>query len=166
MMRFRHVIIPSGALAMVALAGSLAMAQAPEGRGGGQRGAAPPEPHNLKVLPTSTTTAQILPIMRAFSAALGTNCGYCHVWTGPGLPTNDYASDEKPAKEIARAMMRMATAANETIAAATKKPADQQTRVQCMTCHRGEAIPKLPPPAPPAGAAPGGGAPPAGGGRQ
>ena len=97
MMRFRHVVVASGALAMVALSASLTMAQAPEGRGGGQRGAAPPEPHNLKVLPASTTTAQILPIMRAFSGALGTNCGYCHVWTGPGLPTNDYASDEKPA---------------------------------------------------------------------
>jgi hypothetical protein len=158
MMRFRHVV---GALAMVAVAGSLAMAQAPEGRGGGQRGAAPPEPHNLKVLPTSTTTAAILPIMRNFSAALGTNCGYCHVWTGPGLPTNDYASDEKPAKEVARAMMRMAGTINQTLAANIKKPESELTRVQCMTCHRGAAIPTLPPPAP-AGAAPPAGAPPAG----
>jgi len=159
MMRFRHVISAGGALAMVALAGSLAMAQAPAG--GGQRGAAPPEPHNLKVLPASTTTANILPIMRNFSAALGTNCGYCHVWTGPGLPTNDYASDEKPAKDVARTMMRMAGTINETLTANIKKPADQLTRVQCMTCHRGAAIPTLPPPAP-AGAAPAPGAPPAG----
>jgi len=157
MMRFRHVV---GALAVVALAGSMAMAQAPEGQRGAAP-AAPPEPHNLKVLPASTTTAQILPIMRAFSAALGTNCGYCHVWTGPGLPTNDYASDEKPAKEVARGMMRMAGTINQTLAANIKKPADQITRVQCMTCHRGAAIPTLPPPAP-AGAAPAAGAPPAG----
>ena len=156
MMRFRHVV---GALAVVALAGSMAMAQAPEGQRGAAP-AAPPEPHNLKVLPASTTTAQILPIMRAFSGALGTNCGYCHVWTGPGLPTNDYASDEKPAKEVARAMMRMAGTINQTLAANIKKPADQITRVQCMTCHRGAAIPTLPPPAP-AGAAPAAGAPPA-----
>jgi photosynthetic reaction center cytochrome c subunit len=156
MMRFRHVV---GALAVVVLAGSLAMAQAPAG--GGQRGAAPPEPHNLKVLPTTTTTADILPIMRNFSTALGTNCGYCHVWTGPGLPTNDYASDEKPAKEVARAMMRMAGTINQTLAANIKKPANEITRVQCMTCHRGAAIPTLPPPAP-AGAAPAAGAPPAG----
>jgi hypothetical protein len=150
MMRFRHVI---GALAMVALAGSLAAAQAPEG----QRGAAPappPEPKNLKVLPTTTTTAQILPIMRAFSAALGTNCGYCHVWTGPGLPTNDYAVDTKPAKQVARVMMQMATEINTKLAANIQKPADQLTRVQCMTCHRGAAIPVLPPPAPAPGAAP------------
>ena len=160
MIGFRHVNIVSGALAMVALTGSLALAQAPAQPAG--RGAAPPEPTNLKVMPAGTTTAQLLPAMRAFAAALGTNCGYCHVWTGPGLPTNNYASDEKPAKEVARVMMRMATEVNNNLAANTKgKPATEITRVQCMTCHRGEAIPKLPPPAP-AGAAPAAGAPPAG----
>jgi hypothetical protein len=150
MMRFRHVNL---ALAMVALAGSLAAAQAPEG----QRGAAPappPEPHNLQVLPKTMTTAQILPIMRNFSAALGTNCGYCHVWTGPGLPTNDYAADTKPAKEVARVMMKMANEVNTNLAANIKKPAAELTRVQCMTCHRGAAIPTLPPPTPAPGAAP------------
>ena len=152
MMRFRHVV---GALAMVAVAGSLALAQERAGAP-----APPPEPHNLKVLPASTTTAQILPIMRNFSAALGTNCGYCHVWTAPGAPTNDYASDMKPAKETARVMLRMAQQINMTLAENIKKPAAELTRVQCMTCHRGEAIPKLP-------EAPArGGAPPAGGGRQ
>ena len=149
-MRFRHVTV---ALAMVALAGSLAAAQAPEGQRGAPP-APPPEPKNLKVLPATTTTAQILPIMRNFSAALGTNCGYCHVWTGPGLPTNDYAADVKPTKDVARAMMRMATEFNTQLAANIKKPADQLTRVQCMTCHRGAAIPTLPPPAPAPGAAP------------
>ena len=149
MMRFRHVV---SALALVALTASLAAAQAP---------APPPEPKNLKVLPSTTTTAQILPTMRAFSAALGTNCGYCHVWTGPGLPTNDYAADTKPTKEVARVMMKMATEANATLAANIKKPAADITRIQCMTCHRGAAIPTLPPPAAPA--APAGA--PAGGGR-
>jgi hypothetical protein len=144
---------------MVALVGSMAAAQAPEA---GQRGAAPtppPEPKNLQVLPKTMTTAQILPIMRNFSAALGTNCGYCHVWTGPGLPTNDYAADTKPAKEVARVMLRMANEVNQNLAANIKKPADQLTRVQCMTCHRGAAIPVLPPPPAPA-AAPGAGGPP------
>src|SRR5207244_12820370 len=97
--------------------------------------------------PASTTPAQIPPSMRNFAAALGTNCGHCHVWTGAGLPTNDYATDEKPTKEVARVMMRMAGTINETLAANIKKPADQLTRVQCMTCHRGAAIPVLPPPA-------------------
>jgi hypothetical protein len=132
---------------MVALAGSLALAQAPEGRGGGQRGAAPPEPHNLKVLPASTTTANILPIMRNFAAALGTNCGYCHVWTGPGLPTNDYASDEKPAKEVARVMMRMATGVNEQLAAAIKKPPiSSRAAVHDSACPRRGCHPDAAPP--------------------
>jgi hypothetical protein len=107
------------------------------------------------------TTAEILPIMRTFAAALGTNCGYCHVWVAQGDPSNDYAADTKPAKLTARVMMKMANDVNTTLAANIKKPAAELTRVQCMTCHRGEAIPKLPPPA----AAPGrGGAPGAPGG--
>jgi hypothetical protein len=68
-------------------------------------------------------------------------------------------------------MMQMVGEINQKLAANIKKPADQLTAVGCMTCHRGEAIPKLPPPAPapargaapggaPAGGAPAGGAPP------
>jgi hypothetical protein len=141
-------------LGLVALTGCVLAAQEPA-RGGGQRGAAPPEPHNLKVLPASTTTAQILPPMRSFAAALGTNCGYCHVWTSAGDPSNDYAADTKTPKLVARVMMQMVNDINQRLAANIKKPADQITQVQCMTCHRGEAIPKLPPP-PARGAAPGG----------
>jgi len=153
-MRFRHI---ASALAMVALAGSIATAQERAGAP-----APPPEPHNLKVLPANTTTAQLLPAMRAFSAALGTNCGYCHVWTGPGLPTNDYASDAKPTKEVARVMLRMVMDINNTLKSNIKgKAPNEITNVQCMTCHRGKAIPEIPAPAAPAG-----GAPPAGGGRQ
>jgi hypothetical protein len=73
---------------------------------------------------------------------------------GPGLPTNDYAADTKPAKQVARVMMQMATEINTKLAANIQKPADQLTRVQCMTCHRGAGIPVLPPPAPAPGAAP------------
>jgi hypothetical protein len=155
-------------LGIVTVTASITAAQAPAGgqapapAAGGQRGAPVPEPHNLKVLPATTTTAQILPIMRTFSAALGTNCGYCHVWTAAGDPSNDYAADTKPTKLVARVMMQMVSEINQKLAANIKKPADQLTAVGCMTCHRGEAIPKLPPPpAPPArGAGPAGAPPP------
>ena len=151
MMRFRQVV---GALSLIVLAGSVAAAQAPqEGRG---TPPPPPEPHNLQVFPKTMTTAQILPIMRNFSAALGTNCGYCHVWTAPGAPGNDFAADTKPTKAVARLMMQVANDVNQKLAAGISKPADQLTRVQCMTCHRGEAIPKIPTPPPAPGAAPGG----------
>ena len=148
---------------MVALAGSLTAAYAQE-RGGTP--APPPEPKNLQVLPKTMTTQQILPIMRNFAAALGTNCGYCHQWTGPGAAGNDFSVDVKPAKETARVMMRMANDINNTLRTNIKgKAADQITRVQCMTCHRGKAIPEVPAPAPAAerGAPPAAGAaPPAG----
>ncbi|HVZ21586.1 MAG TPA: c-type cytochrome [Vicinamibacterales bacterium] len=151
MMRFRHVI---GALAVVAMAGSLTAAQAQEGRG---RGPEVPPPHNLKVLPATMTLQQILPIMRNFSAALGTNCGYCHQWTGAGAAGNDFAADVKPTKETARVMIKMVGDINNTLRTNIKgKAADEITRVQCITCHRGKAIPEVP--APPArgerGAAP------------
>src|SRR5438477_5695275 len=153
MTRFRLGIATIG---MIALAGTILGAQE-RGAAGGQRGAAPPEPHNLKVLPANTTTAQILPTMRAFAAALGTNCGYCHEWTGAGLPTNDYAADTKQPKLVARVMMQMVGEINTKLAANIQKPADQLAKVECMTCHRGAAIPVLPPPAaaPGRGAAPG-----------
>lgn len=131
-------------LGIAALAGLAAPAAAQE------RGTPPPppEPHNLQVLPKSTTTQQILPIMRNITQALGVNCGYCHQWTGPGAAGNDFAVDVKPTKAVARVMMQMTNEINQKLRANINKPADQLTQVTCITCHRGEAIPKVPPPAP------------------
>jgi hypothetical protein len=160
MVRFRHVVV---ALGIVAVTGSIAAAQAPAA--GGQRagGAPPPPPKNLQVLPKDTPAAQVVALMRTFNTALGVQCGYCHVWVGPGDATNDMPADTKPQKLVARVMMQMTNEVNAKLAANIKKPADQITRVECATCHRGAAIPVLPP-APPAGApaaAPAAGAPPA-----
>jgi Photosynthetic reaction centre cytochrome C subunit len=150
MVHSRHVV---EALTVVLLAGSIAAAQTPAG--GGQRagGAPPPAPKNLQVLPKDMTGTQVVAIMRNINVALGVQCGYCHVFVAPGDPTNDFASDSKTTKLVARVMMQMATEINMKLAANIKKPADQITRVECATCHRGAAIPVLPPPAP-------GGAPP------
>ena len=62
------------------------------------------------------------------------------------------ATDEKPTKKTARVMMQMVTHVNEMVATVVTKPASEVTKVQCVTCHRGEAIPKNPPP--PVAAAP------------
>ncbi len=52
---------------------------------------------------------------------------------------------------------------NDTLATGIGKTAANVTKVQCGTCHRGEAIPKYELPPPPAPAAPAGaGAPPPG----
>lgn len=173
----KRVMKAALAVGVVVLATSVVSAQAPQGAPapagqGRPGGGAPPAPlKNLQVFPKETTQAQILPTMRAFEGALQVECGHCHVWTGPGVPTNDFASDAKPTKNIARAMIKMVNAANEQISAAVaaggQKTAAQVQKVTCATCHRGSAVPMVPeyqPPAP-AGRA-GGAAPPAGGAPQ
>ena len=104
---------------------------------------------NLQVLPKDTPQPQVIAMMRAFNAALGVECGHCHIWTKPGDPSNDMAADTKIEKTVARAMMLMTNEINTKLAASIKKPADQIAQVECATCHRGEAIPVTPPPPPP-----------------
>lgn len=144
------------ALGIVVLSGSLASAQTPAAGGAGQRAGGPPAPKNLQVLPKDMPQPQVVAIMRAFNAALGVECGHCHIWTKPGAPTNDMAADTKTEKTVARVMMQMTNEINTNFAASIKKPADQIARVECATCHRGDAIPVTPPPppAPTRGAAP------------
>ena len=140
-------------LGVVVLTSSLTAAQAPAG--GGQRAGGPPAPmKNLQVLPKDMPQPQVIAIMRAFNAALGVECGHCHVWTKPGAPTNDMAADTKIEKTVARAMMQMTGEINAKVTASVKKTADQIARVECATCHRGAAIPVTPPPPPPPVAAP------------
>jgi hypothetical protein len=155
------------AIGVLVLAGSLVYAQAPQGGGQG-RGAPQPPPQNLQVFPKDIARPQLLQAMQNFSAALGVTCNHCHVFNGPGDPMNDMASDAKPAKNVARAMMRMVREINPTVQkAVATKPADQVAAVGCATCHRGAAIPEVAPgspgaPPPPRGQGPGGGGPPAG----
>jgi hypothetical protein len=138
-----------GIFSVVALTASVAFAQAPAG--GGRAGGAPPAPpKNLQVLPKDTPPAQVVALMRTFNAGLGVQCSYCHVYVGPGDPTNDMAADTKTPKLVARVMLQMTDEVNAKLASNIKKPAGEITKVECATCHRGAAIPVLP-----AAAAPG-----------
>lgn len=149
-MILRHVV---SALGIVFITGSVAAGQAPAT--GQPAGAKPPAPmKNLQVLPKDTPQPQVVAIMRVFNAALAVNCDHCHAWVKPGDPTNDMASDAKTPKLVAREMMRMTTDTNARLAASIKKPADQIAKVECATCHRGAAIPVVPPAAPAVPAAP------------
>src|SRR5262245_57208117 len=138
---------------------------APQGAKGG--GAPQPPMTNLQVVPKDAARPQVLQAMQAFSAALGVTCAHCHVFNGPGDPMNDMASDTKPTKNVARAMMRMVREINPSVQKAVpSKATDQVAAVGCATCHRGKAIPVVEPgspgaPPPPRGAGPGGAAPPA-----
>src|SRR5258705_10008621 len=146
------VAITAGVFAQAPAAGQAAP-------GGGQT---PPPPANLQVLPKDIARPELLATMRGFAGGLGVMCNYCHVMEGRG-GRNDMASDEKQTKKTARVMLQMTMRVNDTLATGIGKTAANVTKVQCGTCHRGEAIPKYELPPPPAPAAPAGaGAPPPG----
>ncbi len=74
----------------------------------------PEHAQNLQVLPDSTGPAKLQRVMQSFTRALGVRCSECHVGSGPDFNTWDFASDEKPHKNVARGMMRMTMALNTT----------------------------------------------------
>jgi hypothetical protein len=92
------------------------------------------------VLPPDTPRPDVVAVMRTFTGGLGVNCDFCHAADAQGR--NDFASDDKPVKGTARAMLRMVGQINAAVAAsAGSKPAEQIVKVQCVTCHRGKPIP-------------------------
>jgi hypothetical protein len=82
-----------------------------------------------------------LPDMQRVAAALGVSCGYCHVGRG-GSTDAAVTSTGKPRLAVAREMINMTAALNASVQAATGKPANESVAVQCVTCHRGVAIPR------------------------
>ena len=73
--------------------------------------------------------------MQTVTQALGVTCSYCHTAErGSGQP--------EPKKDIARAMMAMTRDINAKIEAAVGAPSTPLTEVECITCHRGVAIPR------------------------
>jgi hypothetical protein len=89
---------------------------------------------------TAAAFAQI-PNMQDIAQALGVKCEYCHA--GMGRATGQPSLDHQPPSrvEIGRAMIAMTRDINEKILLATGKPPTEATRVTCITCHRGVAIP-------------------------
>ena len=95
-------------------------------------------PTNLQVLPDDIPREQLTQVMRGFTAALGVRCSSCHVWEeGQPLSTYDFASDDKPMKVKARAMLRMSMDINNTYLAELPGRREPNVRVTCVTCHRG-----------------------------
>jgi tetratricopeptide (TPR) repeat protein len=94
----------------------------------------------LLVLPASLAAqTPPLPDMPTIARALGVECSFCHVNRGGGAETPVVG---KPKIEIAKEMIAMTRDLNATIQAATGKAATEATTVQCVTCHRGVAIPR------------------------
>ena len=67
---------------------------------------------NLVVLPKNISAGELSKIMiDEFEDGLGVSCNFCHT-ENKETHRPDYASDEKPEKKIARAMMRMTMGIN------------------------------------------------------
>jgi hypothetical protein len=76
--------------------------------------------------------------MRVYTQALGVTCAYCHV-ERPDARV-DYRANDNPLKQVTRDMVAMTNDVNAMIRLSRASAAT--TRVDCMTCHRGVAIPR------------------------
>ena len=137
------------ALAIVTIAVATALssvvsnspAQPPAGAPPG--GGPPPDdkPKNLKVLPKDMSRQQVVAIMNSFTRSLGVGCDHCHA-----IKDNhpDFPSEANPLKDTARGMMRMTDSINVQVAnvLGPSKPGADRVTVQCVTCHRGLAVPR------------------------
>jgi cytochrome c553 len=76
-----------------------------------------------------------------FEDGLGVSCGFCHKKQKDSEKL-DYASDEKPEKEIARMMMKMSLAINRKYFGVRHPQIGDSTMViTCNTCHNGRPFP-------------------------
>lgn len=103
------------------------------------------DPQNLEVLPADISSAELSNTMRGFAMGLGVRCNDCHVGE-PNAPlhTYDFASDEKPMKQKARLMLEMVQDINlRHVPKLDGVETTQRVAVRCVTCHRGQAQPKL-----------------------
>lgn len=98
---------------------------------------------NLKILPKDISTKALQKIMvDEFQDGMGVGCNFCHA-REKGALTLDYASDEKPEKEIARVMMSMTMDINEKYFQ-VEHPllGDSLMVISCESCHHGSARPE------------------------
>ena len=107
-------------------------------------------PSNLQVLPKETTLAEIIPMMKGFTVALGVRCQFCHSYTGSdpnALENFNFPGDDVPAKATARKMITMLQTINGELLKGVGAPAPAgQPKVTCYTCHGGQRTPQTSPP--------------------
>ncbi len=88
---------------------------------------------NVRVL-RGIPVDEFMGTMGVFSAALGISCGDCH--TASDTSWENYALDTGPKKVIARRMVQMVTALNQSSFGGRQV-------VTCYTCHRGNDRPRV-----------------------
>jgi hypothetical protein len=96
---------------------------------------------NLQVLPKDMRRPELSALMRSYASALGVRCEQCHVGAeAPDFKGTDFASDAKESKRTARLMMKMVRTINEESLPPLRPAA--AVRVECVTCHRGQKVPR------------------------
>jgi hypothetical protein len=115
----------------------------------GPAGQDAPEYTNLQVLPADISREELGRVMIENLRGLGLprlagrGCLECHVGDLETPRTEwDYASDAKPMKLKARAMMAMVKAINEDHLATLPERLDRSFEVSCTTCHAGRVDPR------------------------
>lgn len=101
-------------------------------------------PKNLKVFAKTTSGEEIKKIMKTYTKSLGVKCDHCHVGKqqeGRPFPKFDFASDEKPEKEIARKMIVMVDSINLNFLGKIKIDDIDAEKITCVTCHMGNLKP-------------------------
>ena len=129
-MQFKRTFIVSAVLTIVVTLGVAAIPSHPN------------EYKNLKVLPKNISTKDLSRIMvDDFEDGLGVSCGFCHVEQKDSHKL-DYASDEKPEKQIARLMMKMTMGINQKYFKLNHATiGDSILAITCVTCHNGQPRP-------------------------
>jgi hypothetical protein len=94
---------------------------------------------NLQVFPKDTTGATLVGAMKAFTNALGVRCEHCHVGEGDDLTKFDFVADTRPAKEIARKMLKMTAGLNDAVKDIGQP--SSSPKITCFTCHQGQKKP-------------------------
>lgn len=98
---------------------------------------------NLQVLRKDMPLDSLVQLMAGFTRALGIRCSTCHMGEeSQPLAEYDFASDDKPMKRKARAMLEMVNAINTRHLATLETRNDPPIRVECFTCHRGAREPR------------------------
>ena len=102
-------------------------------------------PHeNLKVLPKDISNTDLDSVMAGFQKGLGVGCEFCHAKSKTNAAEYDYASDDKPEKEITRKMMKMTEMINKEFFDYTIiYTPNELMAVSCKTCHSGKPRPEL-----------------------
>jgi hypothetical protein len=106
----------------------------------------PPEGFkNLKVLPKHISEQQLDKLMDEFKVALGVRCDFCHVRSKDDPKQWDFASDEKPEKDVARKMITMSNKINKKFFRASSKYGEEDAtlEIRCVTCHHGSPQPNM-----------------------